>query len=277
MGQVELDALEALVPGEVANAVMRAAEPYRDPGLAARLFEAKSEARRVASAVWREQTGDLQEDLNRLADAAEETIAPYRERLEELRAEFDEAMDPHRELLEQLEAEFADRADQFDPELPDRPEPADPPAVDERDVLFDSRRDWLAQLDRYGVQPEPIERPGTCERCGKEIVVRRASRRFCSDECRKRNHRERKRNGRPARDARAEAEAAIVALLRESDGPMRQGDIARALGRDKTDGTVRRVLKALVEDGTVALADGGYRAATGDNDNGRNGHRRRSR
>jgi hypothetical protein len=54
-----------------------------------------------------------------------------------------------------------------------------------------------------------------------------------------------------------------LAVLRAVKGPMRQGAIARRLGRGKSDGSVRRALEALVEDERVVLTGGGYLAAPG--------------
>ena len=171
---VELDALEALVPGELARLVRTEVAAYRDPELLSRLAATHALARQRVCDQWAEETADVRNHLRVLARHAEGRLGPLREELEalgaemraaleplvergeELRRRYDEALVPHREYVAKLERRIAGRAEHFDPELPERPEPAEPPDVDERDVLFDSRRDWLEQLARYkrnGTEP----------------------------------------------------------------------------------------------------------------------------
>jgi hypothetical protein len=66
-----------------------------------------------------------------------------------------DALRPYQERLDDLGDDLAERVKGFDPTLPDRPEPSPPPAVDERDVLFDTRRHWWAQLKRYPRKEKP--------------------------------------------------------------------------------------------------------------------------
>ena len=69
-------------------------------------------------------------------------------------------MESYREALATLERELDERIEHFEPELPERAEPDDPPDVDERDVLFDWRRDWLDQHERYRRQPLQLDDDG---------------------------------------------------------------------------------------------------------------------
>jgi hypothetical protein len=62
-GAVELDALEALYPGILAELVRGAIEPYRDLHLAARCEEAEAEAEHVADEAWGEQMAPYQADF----------------------------------------------------------------------------------------------------------------------------------------------------------------------------------------------------------------------
>lgn len=118
-------------------------------------------------------TGELAPERRELAELAEElraalapVVAPFRARLDAVAvranakagrhrqrmtaraAELAADLESHRERLDAL-ADDADRvvAD-FDPELPDRPEPADPD-VDRHRLLYDSHRGWLDQLAAY--------------------------------------------------------------------------------------------------------------------------------
>jgi hypothetical protein len=146
-GPVELDALEALHPGLLAKMVREAVARYRDDALAQDLADAEEEARSDAGDAWDEATADLRSELDQLAADAKVAAEPFRARLAALAAEFDQAIAPTRKRAEELEGELQGLANAFDPELPERPE-SEPPDVDEA-VLFDSRRDWLDQLERY--------------------------------------------------------------------------------------------------------------------------------
>jgi hypothetical protein len=74
--------------------------------------------------------------------------APIREQLDALAEEMSAEMVPYGDRLEEL-AEDAERiADEFDPDLPDRPEPIEPD-VDRDRLLYGSRRHWRDQLVAY--------------------------------------------------------------------------------------------------------------------------------
>lgn len=183
-GAVELDALEALHPGTLAETVAHAIRPYVDPTLAGRLEDTERQAASDAVIELMGATRPLDEQLavvkadiaavsggygERLRELDRElydAMAPHRERLAELRAEADEALEPFRERLEELADELADDlephrvrleelaeqavaiVDDFDPELPDRPAPAEPD-VDRSALLFDSRRHWWEQHQAF--------------------------------------------------------------------------------------------------------------------------------
>lgn len=184
VGAVELDALEAIHPGVLADLVRRAISPYRDPTLPTRLDVAGQDAEHAVSTAWTDATADLRGDLSRLsADLAavrdryqrrvreagrelEELQRPFRRRLAELGQQLASAQAPIKERLEALAEEMAteltpyqERLDalaedaarisrEFDPDLPARPEP-DEPDVDRDALLYDSRRHWLDQLAVY--------------------------------------------------------------------------------------------------------------------------------
>ena len=71
-----------------------------------------------------------------------------------------------------------------------------------------------------------------------------------------------KPGGRAAPKREQAEEDALSVLLREN-GPMRRADIARALDRDSTDGTLRRAVDRLVDDGVVIPTDDGFVAKKG--------------
>jgi hypothetical protein len=134
-GATELDALEAIHPGELAKIVEAAVGRYIDPSLSSRLRAVNSafgqRVRAAESAVLsRFDTSDIERRLNELADDFESSF----EDLDE------EADDMWAEITKQLAAE----APAFDQELPS-PQPATPPEA----PLFDSKRSYLEQMDHY--------------------------------------------------------------------------------------------------------------------------------
>jgi hypothetical protein len=80
-GAVELDALEALRPGELARLVEEAVRPYRDEALEGRLEAARDEARRSAEAAWERWTAEHRAELGLLRQRAREIAACYRDHL----------------------------------------------------------------------------------------------------------------------------------------------------------------------------------------------------
>jgi hypothetical protein len=145
---VELDALQALRPGMLAQLVRAAIAPYRDETMQDRFMEVRHEAREAAEQAWAEQTAASRAELAMIAAAIDGIVARYHARLETLNAELQAELEPFREPIETLRQAVREMAAGFDPELPDRPSP-EIAEVDESDWLFDSRRDYLEQMDVY--------------------------------------------------------------------------------------------------------------------------------
>jgi hypothetical protein len=145
-GATELDALEALHPGSLAEIVRHAMEPFVDRGLPRRLAAARREAQQRIDAAWTAAAGEEVDEAAR--ELSEQASAEAAEQVERIRETVEEA-------LEQLEGfrhsadELKDRAEQIaaglNIELPERPEPEIAGLADGR-LLFDSRRHWLDQL-----------------------------------------------------------------------------------------------------------------------------------
>jgi hypothetical protein len=140
-GAVELDALEALRPGELARLVRQAAELWIDRNLQDRLEEAEADADEAVAGQWETATTDLRRELESIKDEAGRTLQRYRRVIGELNAE----LDPLRTRLRELREEAGNRLDDMEFDLPARPEPDDPDA-DHDSFLYDSRRTWLEQL-----------------------------------------------------------------------------------------------------------------------------------
>jgi hypothetical protein len=145
-GKTELDALEALRPGELARIVEAEVKRWRAPELAGELASTGAEAQQQIRQDWEEATGELSQELAAIRADAEAIIAEYRPVVEQVNQRL--------AGLEQRLADLAQRtrqaADDADWELPGRPEPEDPEALEDTGgILYDSNRHWLAQLQAY--------------------------------------------------------------------------------------------------------------------------------
>jgi hypothetical protein len=133
-GATELDALEALHPGELEKILTREILRYYDPTLAERTAEA----------------ADAVEE--HLEDITDTVIATYQDQLD--------ALDDEKQALEALVREWEAKAAPVwsaistdlvlaanELDEPEWPEPA--PCDDDPDPLFDGRRGYIEQMDRY--------------------------------------------------------------------------------------------------------------------------------
>ncbi len=188
-GAVELDALEALHPGELARIVRTALEPYRDRTLRGRLDEVRRDAEQQVIDDWETATADerqrlatlqeaiaavtaqvetqLQEALAPLQTAIEDTakqheqalqaaLAPLQAEVEAIAAKFTDQLtadlEPLQTEAEELQQAIRDRAAEFQESAPDALPDRPQPEVtvpDEADWLFDASRDYVQQLAYY--------------------------------------------------------------------------------------------------------------------------------
>ena len=134
-GRTELDALEALYPGELRNILVKEIERYLDPGF---------------KADWDGVVEDVESELNEVSDSVRETfadeLAPFEERYQKIRADLDallaDVQPVYRRMRVALNEEGEAILDNADfPEPPDFEEDPDP--------LYDSSREYLEQIDRY--------------------------------------------------------------------------------------------------------------------------------
>jgi hypothetical protein len=147
-GATELDALEALHPGTLAEVAWHAMQPHIDSNLRRRLTLAQVEAQRIISEQWAEASLALQVAADRLTSEARAVAAEHAERIATLVAEQLSNLEPFAERAAQLQAEAEQLAARLDIDLPARPEP-EIEGTDGRPLLFDSRRDWLEQLQVF--------------------------------------------------------------------------------------------------------------------------------
>jgi hypothetical protein len=149
-GACELDALEALRPGELGRLVRAAIAPYRDPTLRDRLHDAADEAQELAEEAWDERLAPLREERDAIERDVRRLIADYTEDLQRLKDRLQEDMAPLEERAARLRQVVRDERERFTREvvLPERPE-AETDAIDEEGWLYSSDRDYLTQLARY--------------------------------------------------------------------------------------------------------------------------------
>jgi hypothetical protein len=178
-GATELDALEALHPGELESILLREIRRYHDADLADRIddvvMNAHAEIDEVNAAVHKRHAkaiAALEAERKKLAKAVKAFEAKAKPVL--------------REIERDLNAEAPD-VDAYDwPEADDGDEDDDP--------LFDSTREFVEQIDRFKEhQGKPTESgprkahgayPKVCARCGKDFVAAHKTAKFCSTTCR---------------------------------------------------------------------------------------------
>ena len=132
-GGVELDALEALHPGELGRIVEQAVLKYIDPDLKDREEE---EAESIEQGL-REIEQAVYEEFSEEIDQVRERYAAIRQTLKDLQ---NESSDLWARIASRLEAEAPQVTQGWIPEAPE---------ADQESPLFDSKRDELTQLDWY--------------------------------------------------------------------------------------------------------------------------------
>lgn len=146
-GATELDALEALRPGELARLVEETIQDYRDPHLPRRVRTTAREAQEELESGAEIALGGSSAELSRVRSEVEAIARSYEQRLAALDAELQAELEPYRERVESLRLAVQEALDDFEPLLPELPEPSAAPETD--GWLFDSARDYMDQLVHY--------------------------------------------------------------------------------------------------------------------------------
>lgn len=163
-GQVELDALEALYPGQLAEIMRDGILQFYDPTLYRRAVQKRDDLRDALEQEREAVLEDYQPELDMLLADYAYLLANFndtRARFTELVADFQPQIDIHQAELEDIkerwrsvyqDIEYALRQQQLDllDEAFALPEAELPMESD--DVLYDSRRDYLEQLKAYKSQ-----------------------------------------------------------------------------------------------------------------------------
>lgn len=149
-GAVELDALEAIYPGELSRIITEAVNQYRDDDLRYRLEDAESEAEESIESEWQAWISDYEIEAEALEARARKIIKEFEPKIQEISEMFNAAMSDVKKDAQKLESNLQWSIDNFMPEveLPERPEP-EIEAPDESNWLFASTRRFGEQLDHY--------------------------------------------------------------------------------------------------------------------------------
>jgi hypothetical protein len=137
-GAVELDALEALYPGELERILSQAMDSYFDKGLDERVRGARRGITSELSAIRDEVYAQLGEETERLRKEWEAIREEFAQRVETLNKDISTHLG---QIAEELEERMPDPKDYPIPEAAEAEETVD--------ALYDSRRDYLEQLDVY--------------------------------------------------------------------------------------------------------------------------------
>jgi hypothetical protein len=138
-GAVELDALQALHPGELARVLRQAITSYFDVSLGERVYAAESR--------WINRLGEIQSEVYA---AHREEINALKEEYGRLRSDFTERMES---VTSRISALWSTIEEELQDEMPaisatDVPEAEDADGL-EVDALFDSSREYMTQLRYY--------------------------------------------------------------------------------------------------------------------------------
>ncbi|RUU98602.1 hypothetical protein EOB36_23250 [Mesorhizobium sp. M6A.T.Cr.TU.017.01.1.1] len=144
-GATELDALEALYPGELGRIVEREVCRYIDPTLSRRCQGAYWDITRWLDGITEEVHAPYAEQLAALTTRQSDTLTDLQAAMEAAREELKALGEDARPLWQQISADLDAVMPEIDPEDVPSAKPANPHA----EPLFDSRRGYLDQLDHY--------------------------------------------------------------------------------------------------------------------------------
>jgi hypothetical protein len=137
-GATELDALEALNPGELRRVLIRHIESYYDTTLEARTSEARAELER-----------DLRTTRREVIERYSDQIEAARAELEQIRADFGPRMEAYSNRIQALWQAISRDLEEAAPDIDAYPLPEARPAREIGDGLYNSSRDYLEQIEEY--------------------------------------------------------------------------------------------------------------------------------
>lgn len=156
---VEVEALEAIHPGELARILRERIEELRDDDLGSQVELAREEAEDMVTEALDEIEEQHREALEDIARRAREIVERYEpfyeqlgsevsERYGKLAARFQRHVAPLREEVEVIQDQVRQAVDDLDVDLPDLPE-GEAYEDEDRVWLFDSERGFLEQTEHF--------------------------------------------------------------------------------------------------------------------------------
>jgi hypothetical protein len=186
----ELDALEGLRPGRLARIVRENIREFRDLELPHKYALAEHRAQEVVEDALRDALGPHLETLAEIRQAAKPILERYDERLAPIAAQVEAELAPLRERLNEVQQAIMGSVTDLEIDLPDLPEP-DEGDPDDEDWLFDTRRGYWEQFERYKTPEELAQMEAeirskykTCPYCGAAFRAKTTRRMYCSNSCR---------------------------------------------------------------------------------------------
>ncbi len=137
-GAVELDALEALYPGVLRRILQTEILRYYDDGLAGRVYAARNALRDKIDDVWQAVTATYEDRIDGLRTEYEAIQSEFQQRVTGAQRDITELW---RSIIHDLEVML--------PDIDDYPIPEAKEAELDAGALYDSRRDYLTQIDAY--------------------------------------------------------------------------------------------------------------------------------
>lgn len=148
-GAVELDALEALHPGEFKNIVENNILEYFDTELEEKVTDIKKQALTNVKRQWKETINPYINELDAIKSEIQNITARYEEKLKSLNASMDEELSSYKERFEALQNAVKDDIENIKSKIEIPEVPQSDIKEDDNDWLFDSKRDYLSQLKYY--------------------------------------------------------------------------------------------------------------------------------
>ena len=147
-GAVELDALDAIHPGELEKIISGAFKDYRDPTLADRLWSTRNQVNQRLESATNDLRRAVEDEIGEIRSEAMGILGKYQERLQAVNRELQTDFAPLQERLNDLRRAVEDDLSKIKVELPDRPK-AKVQLSDKSKWLFDSDRNYIKQLRSY--------------------------------------------------------------------------------------------------------------------------------
>jgi len=147
-GKVELDALEAIHPGEFKRIVTEAIEKLRDDDLEDEVEDARAKAKAAVQAAWNNSVPAYRPQLKQLEASIRKVTLKYEPKLQQLNKEMQAELEPLKQQVESLGDALKKTIRNLNVDLPALPE-GEAEEEDEIEWLFDSSRDNFEQLISY--------------------------------------------------------------------------------------------------------------------------------